>query len=421
MLTTAVRIHGAHDLRVDTFDLPELGPGEILGELFSDSICMSSFKLAEQGEGHKRVRGSLAETPIIVGHEFSGVIRAVGSEWADRFAPGQRFIVQTSLNYQGTLWAPGYSYPWIGGGSRYVIIPREVMEIDCLLTHDVSSHFMSSLVEPMSCIVGGFNSMYHTTNGSYEHRMGIVEGGTLALLASVGPMGLGSIDYAVNADRKPRRIVVTDIDQTRLDRAASLITVADAAAQGIELIYLNTGGLDDPAARLIELNEGQKFDDVFVFAPVRPVVELGNAIMGQDGCMNFFAGPARTDFAATVNFYDVHYAAHHFVANTGGNTDDMVQSLELMAAGRLRPEFMVTHVGGLDAYPDTVANLPSIPGGKKLMYVQKKLPLFAIDDLGRLGANDPFYAELGRICAHNNGLWSEEAENYLLAYAPDIA
>ena len=35
--------------------------------------------------------------------------------------------------------------------------------------------------------------MYHTKAGSYVHEMGIKEGGKLALLASVGPMGLGAI------------------------------------------------------------------------------------------------------------------------------------------------------------------------------------------------------------------------------------
>lgn len=77
-------------------------------------------------------------------------------------------------------------------------------------------HFEASLAEPMSCIIGAFHSMYHSERGVYEHKMGIVEGGKSALLASCGPMGLGAISYMLNCDRKPSLLVITDIDEVRL-------------------------------------------------------------------------------------------------------------------------------------------------------------------------------------------------------------
>ena len=40
---------------------------------------------------------------------------------------------------------------------------------------------------------------YHTKMGSYQHLMGVVSGGKMALLAAAGPMGLGAIDYALHA------------------------------------------------------------------------------------------------------------------------------------------------------------------------------------------------------------------------------
>ena len=47
--------------------------------------------------------------------------------------------------------------------------------------------------------------------------MGIKPGGNMAILAGVGPMGLGAIDYAIHAEIKPSRLVVTDIDKARLN------------------------------------------------------------------------------------------------------------------------------------------------------------------------------------------------------------
>ncbi len=420
MKTKAIRLYGVDDLRLEEFELPEIRDDEILARVVSDSICMSSHKLAMQGAKHKRVRHDLTKNPIIVGHEFCGVIEKVGAKWAGKFKAGSKFAIQPALNYEGTLWAPGYSYEHIGGDATYVIIPREVMEMNCLLEYRADNFYMGSLSEPVSCIVGAFHAQYHTSGGSYEHRMGIVEGGSMALLAGVGPMGLGAIDYAIHNPRKPKMLVVTDIDDARLARAAQLLTVEEAAKHGVTLVYVNTKDMADPVARLKELNGGKLYDDVFVFAPVKPVIELGDRLLGQDGCLNFFAGPTDPAFSASFNFYNVHYESHHIVGTSGGNTDDMVESLDMMAKGELNPVFMITHVGGLDAVPDTTVRLDKIPGGKKLIYTHKKLDLAAIADFAELGKKDPFYAALAEICGRHNNLWSKEAEDYLLANAPNI-
>jgi L-sorbose 1-phosphate reductase len=420
MRTKAVRIHGVDDLRLDEFELPPIADDEILAKVVSDSICMSSHKLAMQGDKHKRVRAPLATNPTIIGHEFCGELVEVGSKWRHQFKPGQKFAIQPALNYNGTLWAPGYSYQYIGGDATYIVIPREVMELGCLLEYEADAYFMGSLAEPVSCIVGAYHAQYHTRAGSYVHEMGIKAGGSLALLASVGPMGIGAIDYAMHAPRRPSRVVVTDIDPARLERAASIFTVEEARRSGVELHYANTKDLADPVARLKELNGGRLFDDVFVFAPVRPVVELGDRLLGPDGCLNFFAGPTDTAFSASLNFYDVHYESHHLVGTSGGNTDDIVESLEMMADGRLNPVAMITHVGGLDAVPATTIGLDKIPGGKKLIYTHKRLPLAALADFEALGKTNPLFAELGRIVKANNMLWCKKAEDYLLANAPEI-
>jgi len=413
MKTKAVRLYGKNDLRLEEFELPEIKDCEILAHVISDSICMSSYKAAVQGADHKRVPNDVAENPIILGHEFCGEIVKVGSKWADQFKEGQRFAIQPAMNYKGSMSAPGYSYHDIGGGATYVVIPNEVMETGCLLPYNGEAFFYGSLAEPMSCIVGGFHASYHTKAGSYVHDMGVVAGGNMAILAGVGPMGLGAIDYAIHCDRKPKKLVVTDIDQARLDRAATILTVEDAAQNGVELVYLNTGNIENPTEKLMELSGGQGYDDVFVFAPVKPVVEMADQILGRDGCLNFFAGPTNPAFSAEFNFYNVHYASTHIVGTSGGNTDDMKESIKMMEEGKINPAMMITHVGGIDAVIDTTLNLPKIPGGKKLIYLNIDMPLTALADLE--ASDDAVLREVGKIVAAHNGLWCKEAEAYLLA------
>ena len=421
MKTKAVRLYGKNDLRLEEFELPQIREDEILAKVISDSICMSSYKAALQGETHKRVPNNVAENPVIIGHEFCGQIVEVGAKWQDRFHPGQKFSIQPALNQKDDPYAaPGYSFQYIGGDCQYIIIPAQVMELNCLLDYNGSAYFYGSLAEPMSCIVGGFHASYHTQQGSYVHKMGIVEGGACALLASAGPMGMGAIDYAIHGDRKPSLLVVTDIDSARLARAASILTVEEAAKNGVRLGYVNTAEQADPVAYLKSLNEGRGYDDVFVFAPVKPVVEQGDQLLGHDGCLNFFAGPTNQQFKAEFNFYNVHYMATHIVGTSGGNTEDMKESLRLMESGRINPAAMITHIGGLNAAAETTLNLPNIPGGKKLIYTNIDLPLTAIADFEKLAATDPLFAQLDAIVKEHNGLWCQQAEEYLLAHAKSI-
>lgn len=420
MKTKAVRLYGTNDLRLEEFELPEIKEDEILAHVISDSICMSSHKAAIQGANHKRVPDDVAENPVIIGHEFCGEIVKVGAKWQDQYKEGERFAIQPAMNYKGSLAAPGYSYQYIGGDATYIIIPNEVMECGCLLNYKGDAFFYGSLAEPMSCIVGGYHANYHTTAGSYVHDMGIVEGGCIALLASAGPMGLGAIDYAIHCDRRPSLVVVTDIDSARLNRAAEILTVEEAAKYGVKLMYVNTNEYENPVEYMLSLTDGKGYNDVFVYAPVKPVVEMADKLLGRDGCLNFFAGPTNTAFSAELNFYNVHYSSTHICGTSGGNTADMIESIRMMESGAINPAAMITHVGGLNAVIDTTINLPKIPGGKKLVYTNKEMPLVAIDDFAKLGETDPFYADLAAIVAKSNGLWCLEAEKYVLANAKDI-
>ncbi|MBS5569972.1 MAG: zinc-binding dehydrogenase [Clostridiales bacterium] len=420
MKTKAVRLYGKEDLRLEEFDLPEMKEDEILAHIISDSVCMSTYKAMEQGSDHKRVPKDIDRNPVIVGHEFCGEIVKVGSKWQHKFKPGQKFSIQPAMNYKGSLDAPGYSYRYIGGSATYVIIPNEVMETNCLLEYHNDAFFYGSVAEPMSCIVGTYHAMYHTKNGSYVHNMGIVEGGNMAILAGVGPMGIGAIDYAIHCDRKPGLLVVTDIDEARLKRAASIYTVEEAEKNGVRLVYVNTNTTPDAENYIMGLTGNKGFDDVMVFAPVRPVVEMGDRLLGKDGCLNFFAGPANSEFKAEFNFYNVHYASTHVVGTSGGNTQDMIESIEMMNKGLLNTASMITHIGGLNSVVDTVMNLPKIPGGKKLIYTNIDLPLTAIADFEKLGETDEMFKALDEICKRHNQLWNAEAEKYLLAHAKAI-
>ena len=411
MRSKGVRLYGAYDIRLEEFDLPDIRDDEILVRVMSDSICMSTYKLLVQGKAHKRCPQNVDTHPVIIGHEFAGDIVKVGKRWLGEFTPGEKFAQQPALNYKGSLASPGYSYPAFGGACTYCVVPPEVMELGYLLHYDGESYFEASLGEPMSCVVGGYHGSYHTSRHSHEHIMGVREGGSVLILGGCGPMGLGAIEYPMTLEKKPAMIVVTDLSEDRIARARQLIPESLAAAHGIRLVYVNPGKCADEFAELLALTGGRGYDDIFVYNSIRSLAEMGDRLLGYDGCMNFFSGPTDRDFSASINLYNCHYSSTHIIGTTGGTTGDLKEAIRLAAEGKIRPAVMVTHVGGMDSIVETTKNLPHIPGGKKLTYTQFDMPLTAIEDFRKKG--DPLFTRLADCCDAHDGLWNSEAEKIL--------
>ncbi len=441
MNAKAWRLYGAKEARLEDVELEGAGEDGVVVEIVTNTICLSDYKAVSLGTGHKRVPKDIATNPIMFGHEISGIVKEVGPKWAAQFSVGQRVCIQPAFNIPGhELETMGYAWHSIGGETTHVYLPSIIMEMGCLLPYDGDAYFKCSLAEPISCIVSAFRTNYHHAFGSHVHEMGIENGGTMLLLAGCGAMGLGCIDIACHSpEKRPRRLVVTDIDDARLARAAKMfgLSYAEGRARGdvngVEVIFVNTNGWTDPVAQLKALNSdepvdaanptstGGGYDDIFLFAAVPALITQCSDLLAFGGCLNFFAGPTDQKLSAPFNFYNIHYMNHHIVANSGGDVKDMADSVDWIGKGYLHPEVMITHVGGLPSAAQATLDLPVVPGGKRLVYTHVDMPMVAIADFAEKGKTDPFYAELDRLCSENSGLWCKAAEDYLLANAPKIS
>ena len=450
MKTKAWRLYGAADARLEDIELEGAGEEGIVVELVTNTICLSDYKGVSLGTGHKRVPRDIATRPTMFGHEVAGIVREVGTKWRHQFKVGQHVGLQPSLNIPGhELETVGYAWHTIGGETTHVYLPSIVMEMGCLLPYAGDAFFKCSLAEPISCIVSGFRTNYHNAFCSHDLEVGIVDRGTMLLMAGCGAMGLGCIDIACHSpEKRPRRLVVTDIDEARIVRAAKMFgvkgtseegsaereecVVARGMVNGVEVVFVNTKDVADPVTLLKSFNladdaradnptsTGGGYDDIFLMAAAPALITQCSDLLGFGGCLNFFAGPTNQKLMAEFNFYNVHYLMHHVVANSGGDVKDMADSVDWIGRGYLHPEVMITHVGGLDSAAEATLDMLKVPGGKRLVYTHVKMPMTAIEDFAKLGEADPFYAELAKLCEANNGLWCKAAEDYLLAHAPKI-
>ncbi|MBR2376699.1 MAG: zinc-binding dehydrogenase [Clostridia bacterium] len=409
MKVKAIRLHRANDVRLEEIEMRSITSGEVLIKIVSDSVCMSTYKTILQGENHLRVPNNVAENPVILGHEFCAEIVEVGEKWTSKYKKGDIVVVPPVLSYLDNNQTIGYSFSDIGGLSTYSIVYEHIIENNYLIKLNTNSYFNGSLIEPASCVIRGYKQSLHLNN-DLKPVLGIKEGGKVAILAGCGPMGLVAIDIALHGDKKPSLVVVTDIDKCRIDRAKLIFSTEKAKKEGVELVFSTATTKEE----LISFTCGSGFDDVFVYAPVPALVELGDEILAFDGCLNFFAGPIDKKFSAKFNFYNVHYAQHHVAGTSGSTLEDIRDIVTLIGEKRINPSVMVTHIGGIDSAIETTVNLPKIKGGKKLIYTHKNLPLTAIEDFEKLGKIDNRFKILDKIVKENGGLWCEEAEKYFL-------
>lgn len=417
MKTKAVRIYGVHDLRLEEFELPEMAEDEIQARIITDSLCLSTWKVQNQGAKHKKLPNDLENNPVIMGHEFCGVIEAVGSKWQHLYKPGDKFVAQPNLMREDTF-TMGYSFPYVGGEATKVIIMNEAIEKGCLLPYKGDSFFEGALVEPLSCIIAGFKANFHLRDrNDYDHTMGIKVGGAMAILGGTGPMGSLAIDYAIHGEKRPSVLVVTGSTPSRLERSKKLYTVEDAAKHGVELHYVLTPKGSDFVEELKALTPGGKgFDDIFLMVAQEDMVTKSEKLLAWDGCLNFFAGPSDAKFTAPINFYNVHYNATHYVGTSGSNTQDMKDAIVCIENKVVDLAKIATHIMGLNDVCESIMQLPSLPGGKKIVYSQKYYPITDVQTFG----DGEMEQTLKAIVEKHNGLWSAEAESYFLEHCAEI-
>ncbi len=88
MKTRACVLYAQEDVRIETCDVGEVGPNQVLVRIGAGGVCGSDIHYYwEGGIGTIRVT-----EPIVMGHEVSGTVEVVGNQ-VTRVRPGGRTAV----------------------------------------------------------------------------------------------------------------------------------------------------------------------------------------------------------------------------------------------------------------------------------------------------------------------------------------
>jgi L-iditol 2-dehydrogenase len=324
----AARLHGPGDLRIETISDPAPGPGEVVLRIAAALSCATDVKSVARGHP------SIASYPSPLGHEFAGVVEAVGpgveqvhrgeaAFCADSAPCGDCFQCRRARESlcEDLLYL-------LGGFGERLLVPERVVSTNL---HPLPSGLdlrLAPLAEPLACAV---------------HALDVVDvrpDDTVAVLGG-GSLGLMLCSLAAAAGARP---IVLDPHDQRLARAS--------AFGAAETIAAERGPADVAAVRA--LTGGRGAPVVFEAVGRPDAWELAVAMACPGGTVNLFGGCAR-DTTFTVPTERVHYDEVTLLGTYHHAPRYLARALEVLDERRWPWEELCGPVIGLDELPDALA------------------------------------------------------------------
>jgi L-iditol 2-dehydrogenase len=270
---TAAVLYGKEQLRIETVQVPKLGPGDVLVRVRAALTCGTDVKVFRRGYHARMIR-----PPALFGHELAGDVVAVGGE-VEGFKVGQRIVAANSapcgecfycLRGQENLCEDLLFNN--GAYAEYIRIPGRIVSKNM---HEIPAHSSyqdAALVEPLACVMRGLE------------ETGVCPGDTIAVIG-LGPIGMMFVRLAKAVYNA--RVIAIGRRPSQLDRATIM---------GADEVVLNDEGADvvTPVRRLT----GGRGADVVIEAVGLPEVwQLAVKLLRRGGTVNFFGGCAEgTEF-----------------------------------------------------------------------------------------------------------------------------
>ena len=345
MTMRAARLYGKEDLRIEEVPVPAIGPGEVLLKVKAAAVCGTDIRMFRNG-----ARAATPQNPLVLGHEVSGVVQAVGEGVAGyregmpvAVAPNMGCGVCDQCVSGNTQMCPTYQAFGInlpGGFAQYMKVPRAAVEQGNLAPIPEGADFVSAaLVEPLACVYNAFQ------------RIAIVPGDTV-LVIGAGPIGLMHARVALLAGAS--RVFMNDLSAERL----SLCRKVEPA-----IVALESNGLPE---RIAALTGGAGVSVCITAAPSSDAQVLALEVVGVNGRVMFFGGLPEGRSKVPLDTNLVHYKQ---ITITGTSRQSLIQyrrTLAMVASARLVVKDLVTMHSPLD---DIRASFEQVMQGRGLKNV----------------------------------------------------
>ena len=218
-------------------------------------------------------------------------------------------------------------------------------------------------------------------------RSKLKKGGTCWLVGGAGAMGQMHTQLAVESPEGPSRILMTDMDDTRIKHVCELLG-DKIRERKIEFKTLNPKSFPTPAAFEAEVAKFAEkdggFDDIVMLVPVIPVVNSSAPFLRKDGLMNIFAGiPAGKE--GILNVRKIAEAGARYIGSSGSLTSHLRHTLKLVEEKKLNPATALAAAGGMQDLKKGIEAVADAKfPGKTVIFPHCDFPLTPIEKLSEL-------------------------------------
>jgi threonine dehydrogenase-like Zn-dependent dehydrogenase len=291
--------------------MPSYGPDELLVRHDACGHCFSDIKVIRAGQDHPRIYRDMEQDPIVLGHEVSITVVAVGEALRDQYQPGDRFIVQADIFVDGVGYAYGYEIQ--GGLSEYTVIDQRVLNGDhgnylIPIQQPDTGYAEAALTEPWACVIAAYQLRYRT---------GLRSGGTLWIIGTPRAHGSYTISEGFDEDAHPARLLLTDVPEPFAgwlrERAAALGVEVEEVPTLPDPASVETD--DSPASPAETTGSGKGIDDIVVLGADPDVIERASPNLSSYGIMAI-VDDAPMPRKVKVDVGRIHYNRWVYVGTT---------------------------------------------------------------------------------------------------------
>jgi len=300
------------DVRIQEMPVPSIGPGEILVKVKASGICGSDVL-----EWYR-----IKKAPIVLGHEIAGDVVTVG-DGVEQFHEGDRVFVSHHVPCNTcryclsghrtaceTLHTTNYDP---GGFAEYLRVPPLQVDRGTFKLPKGMTYEAGTLIEPLACVLRA------------QKGLDLDPGSSLLVLGS-GISGL--LHILLSRRLGAGNIIATDMSQKRLGYATQF---------GANHVLLATA---DVPSLVRHVNAGRLAERVILCTGAMEAAKQGMQSVERGGTVLFFAVPTE-DIQVPINDYwrnDITLKTSY-----GADPTDLLQAIDLLSAGVLPTEQLITH------------------------------------------------------------------------------
>jgi len=316
--------YGENDIRIEDIEIPKIGNYEALIKVHAAAICGTDLKILSKG--HFRIPN---DTKRILGHEVVGEIVEIGKN-IKCLKTGMRVGVSPNVGCGickyclsgNTNLCPNYEAIGItydGGFAEYMRIPEEFIHQGNVVFFPPSLPYEHAVfAEPFSAVI----------NGQEACRINYSD---IVLIIGAGPIGI--MHFMLVENSSVQKVIVSETIKERREQISNL---------GAKIVI---DPLNEDIKKIVyDLSYGRGADVIIIAASSAEAQEESLELVARGGRINFFGGLLNKDEIIKINSNIIHYKQIFLTGTTGQNVLQYNKSMELLIAGKLKVENLITEV-----------------------------------------------------------------------------